>query len=146
MARKANGELWLLTGSGTGGFAGSARKIGTGWQVFTDIATPGDLNGDGRADLLARTKTGLLYLYLGTGAGTGTGTGYRPGQVVGQGWGGFAAILSTGDVTGDGVPDLMARTVTNTTYLYAGNGRGAVSSGRRLSAPWAATTQLFGVR
>ncbi|MGA8977870.1 MAG: FG-GAP-like repeat-containing protein [Pedococcus sp.] len=146
LARKANGELWLLTGSGTGGFAGTARKIGTGWQVFTDIATPGDVNGDGRADLLARTKTGLLYLYLGTGAGTGTGTGYRPGQVVGQGWGGFAAILSTGDVTGDGVPDLMARTVTNTTYLYAGNGRGAVSSGRKLSAPWAATTQLFGVR
>ncbi|KQZ88742.1 hypothetical protein ASD62_04890 [Phycicoccus sp. Root563] len=145
LARKTNGELWLLTGNGVGGFASTARKIGTGWQIFTDIATPGDVNKDGKPDLIGRSNTGLLYLYLGTGAGT-TGTGYRPGQVVSRGWGGHAAILSTGDLTGDGVPDLLARTGTNGTLVYAGNGRGGLLPGRTLATTWAATTRLFGVR
>ena len=145
LARKANGELWLLTGTGTGGFAGTARKIGTGWEIFRELATPGDLDGDGHADLIGRTRTGLLYLYLGTGAGA-TGTGYRPAQVIGHGWGAYSTILSSGDVTGDGKPDLLARTSTNVTWLYSGNGRGWVVNGRQLPTTWAATTQLFGVR
>lgn len=142
LARKANGELWLLTGTGTGGFAGTARRIGTGWQTYTDLVTPGDLTGDGRPDLVGRTKTGLLYLYV----GTGTGTGYQPAKLVGHGWGGFATVLSTGDITGDGLADLVARTTNNVTYVYAGDGRGGFRPGRKLSAPWAGTTALFGVR
>ncbi|WP_406830290.1 peptidoglycan-binding protein [Pedococcus sp. KACC 23699] len=145
LARKANGELWLLTGNGAGGFVGTARKIGTGWQNFVDIATPGDLTGDGRPDLLARGANGLLYLYAGTGAGT-TGTGLTSGRVVGTGWGSFASIFSTGDLTGDGRADLLARTKTNITYVYAGDGSGRVTSPRKLTTSWAPTTQLFGVR
>ena len=65
---------------------------------------------------------------------------------MGTGWGSFASIFSTGDLTGDGRADLLARTKTNVTYVYAGDGKGRVSSPRKLTTSWAATTQLIGVR
>ena len=145
LARKTNGELWLLTGNGTGRFVGTARRVGTGWQNFTDVVTPGDLTGDGRPDLMARTRSGLLYLYAGSGAGS-TGSGFTPARVVGSGWAGFASVFSAGDVTGDGKADLLARTSANVTYVYVGDGAGRVTSPRRLATTWAPTTRLFGVR
>ena len=70
MARKANGELWMVAGNGKGGFTGSWRRIGYGWQMFSQMITPGDVTGDGRVDLLGRTPAGKLYLYRGTGVAT----------------------------------------------------------------------------
>jgi hypothetical protein len=40
--------------------------VRTGWN-FTAVATTGDFTGDGKADALARTSGGTLYLYPGTG-------------------------------------------------------------------------------
>ena len=37
-----------------------------GWEAFTAVTSPGDFDGDGGADVLARTSSGLLYLYPGT--------------------------------------------------------------------------------
>ena len=77
------GALWLYRGSGTGGFAGY-EQIGTGWNALTAFVGPGDWDGDGRSDLLARTASGDLLLYRGNGAGrltspaVRTGTGWNP--------------------------------------------------------------------
>ncbi|MGG1908909.1 VCBS repeat-containing protein [Microbacterium sp. NRRL B-14842] len=49
------------------------RQAGTGWQEITEVTGGADYNGDGRADLVARTAAGQLYLYPGNGAG-GFGT------------------------------------------------------------------------
>ncbi|HEY3535026.1 MAG TPA: FG-GAP-like repeat-containing protein [Pedococcus sp.] len=146
LARKANGELWLLAGNGNGGFFGTWRKIGTGWQMFTQLITPGDFTGDGRADLLGRTASGRLFLYRGTGVATATATGYQPGVVVGTGWQVFNTVLSTGDLTGDGRADLVVRTPANVNYVYPGNGKGGFAARQRLAAPWGATTRVVGVR
>ncbi|MGW5656537.1 trypsin-like serine protease [Streptomyces humi] len=94
LARKSSGgDLYLYKGtgkSGTGLF--SARvKVRSGWTGFNTLAAVGDLTGDGKADLLARTTGGTLYLYPGTGKGTseifGTrkslGTGFQQYDIFG---------------------------------------------------------------
>lgn len=147
LARKTNGELWLIAGDGKGGFPGTGRRVGTGWQGFSQMITPGDVTGDGRADLMGRTPAGKLYLYKGTGVTTGTLSGMLPGLVVGSsGWQGFNTVFSTGDLTGDGKSDLIARTPNNVQYVYAGKGNGTFLAAKKFTAPWGATTRISGVR
>ncbi|WP_343243979.1 trypsin-like serine protease [Streptomyces sp. SID13726] len=90
---KSNGDLYLYKGvgkSGTGAFTAriKVRKAWTGYNVFDTV---GDITGDGRADLLARTPGGTLYLYKGTGKATSeifatrvsVGTGFQQYDIFG---------------------------------------------------------------
>src|SRR6476659_6445387 len=120
IARTPTGVLYLHRGNGAGGFLGSRTKIGTGWQVYDHIFSPGDFSGDGHADLIARTPTGVLYLYRGNGAGVFLGSR----TVLGTGWQVYDRVFSPWDFTGDGHADLIARTPTGVLYLYRGNGAG----------------------
>ena len=61
--------LWIHPGLGNGKI-GTAVKAGTGWNQYNVVRGHGDFNNDGRADLLARTPAGTLYLYKGTGKNT----------------------------------------------------------------------------
>ncbi|MFD5543123.1 trypsin-like serine protease [Streptomyces sp. NPDC127079] len=91
--RGSGGDLYLYKGtgkSGTGLF--SARvKVRSGWTGFNTLAAVGDLTGDGKADLVARTTGGTLYLYPGTGKGTSEifatrkslGTGFQQYDIFG---------------------------------------------------------------
>ena len=58
-------------------------------------------------------------MYRGNGAG-GWATGKA--EQVGGGWGGFTALASGGDFSGDGKPDVLARAADGTLLLYRGNG------------------------
>ncbi|GKQ39863.1 trypsin-like serine protease [Streptomyces sp. A012304] len=71
LARNSStGAVYLYPGTGTAGTtAFSARiKVAT-WSstTYNAFAAVGDVSGDGRADFLARTPGGTLYLYKGTG-------------------------------------------------------------------------------
>ena len=96
---------------------------------------------------MGRTPTGKLYLYKGTGVTTGTQRGMLSGVVVGSaGWQVFNTVFSTGDLTGDGKADLIARTAANVDYVYAGKGNGTFLPAKKFTAPWGATTRITGVR
>jgi len=59
--------------------------------------SPGDFTSDRKADILAITRSGDLYLYRGSGLGGFTGGGTK----IGAGWGVFTKVFSGGDCTGD---------------------------------------------
>jgi len=133
VARRPDGGLVLYSGNGSGGFLTSTRRIGAGWGIFTSVFSPGDFNGDGTSDVIARTSGGLLYLYPGNGSG-----GWLPRRTIGAGWQVFSTITSPGDFNGDGSSDLLARGRDGRLWLYPGTGTatGGMSSPKVVGTGW----------
>nr|WP_051717337.1 FG-GAP-like repeat-containing protein [Streptomyces sp. NRRL F-5727] len=71
VARDRTGVLWFYEGKAAPKTPfGTRIRVGAGWQVYDKLAGGSDLTGDGRNDLLATDKTGVLWLYPGTGSAT----------------------------------------------------------------------------
>lgn len=117
VARRPDGSLWLYAGSASGtGFATwrPGVLLGRGWNAMAALVGVGDVTGDGRADLLARERaTGYLWIYPGTGTG-----GFAARVRTATGWGGMTAVSGPGDLTGDRVPDVVARDAAGRLWLY----------------------------
>ncbi|WP_330348361.1 trypsin-like serine protease [Streptomyces sp. NBC_00582] len=70
---KSTGAVYLYKGTGKAGTAAfSARVKVLTWSntTYNAFDAVGDVNADGKADFLARTPGGTLYLYKGTGKAT----------------------------------------------------------------------------
>ncbi|MEU9334435.1 trypsin-like serine protease [Streptomyces sp. NPDC048290] len=68
---KTGSAVYLYKGTGKSGSAAFAPRIKVRtWAGFDAFAAVGDITGDGKADLLARTPAGKLSLYPGTGKAT----------------------------------------------------------------------------
>jgi hypothetical protein len=106
------------------------------------IVRIGDLNSDGREDVVARqSSNGVLWFYPGTGAGFGAR------KQLSTGWNTMREITAIGDLNGDGYPDLLAAQTSNgNLYLYPG--RAGVTLGPRVlvgSGGWGTVSELAGV-
>ncbi|NEC67206.1 VCBS repeat-containing protein [Streptomyces sp. SID9727] len=93
-------------------------SLGGGWSGYNAIVGPGDLSGDGKGDLLGRTTSGDLYLFKGNGQGTKLASRIK----VGYGYNAYNKIVGAGDLSGDGIADVVARAKDGTLYLYKGTG------------------------
>nr|WP_079168603.1 VCBS repeat-containing protein [Streptomyces colonosanans] len=93
-------------------------KIGSSWGSYNITVGPGDLTGDGKGDLLTRDSAGYLYVHPGNGTGRGFGARVK----VGGGWNTYNVIVGSGDFTGDGRADIVARNAAGTLYMYRGTG------------------------
>jgi hypothetical protein len=62
--------------------------VGTGWNGMTALMSPGDLNGDRTPDVLARDRTGTLWLYPRKGT-----SGWLPRVRIGTGWNAMDALF-----------------------------------------------------
>ncbi|MFC8502688.1 FG-GAP-like repeat-containing protein [Pedococcus sp. NPDC057267] len=128
---RSTGYLWLYPGNGVGGFLPRVR-VGSGWNGYSAILGPGDVNGDGVADLLAReASTGYLWLYPGDGRG-----GWLPRVRIGTGWNAMTALMSPGDLNGDRVPDVLARDATGNLWLYPRTAAGGWLPRVRVGTGW----------
>jgi secreted trypsin-like serine protease len=116
----SSGYLWIYPGKGNGSF--SARvQVSSGWNQYNSVRGHGDFTGDGKADLITRSKSNsYVYLYKGTGK---AGSGAFSSRIKVRTWSGYNAFDAPGDVTGDGRADFLARTPGGTLYLYKGTGK-----------------------
>ncbi|MFJ8132642.1 FG-GAP repeat domain-containing protein [Streptomyces hydrogenans] len=109
------GELYFTV---DGDFYAKGSVVSGGWGSYNRIFGPGDLNGDGKGDLLARDRSGVLYLLR----GNGQATGFASRLEVGRGWGSYNRLIGAGDISGDGRADILARDGAGVLWLYKGTG------------------------
>ncbi len=110
---------WLYSRPGTTALTtGSAETLAT----LNGLVPFGDINQDFKNDLLVRRSDGTMRAYLGTDSPP---LGDKPSLAVPGTWNVYDALVHTGDVTGDGRSDLIARErESGALYLFAGTGTG----------------------
>ncbi|MFI6944982.1 FG-GAP-like repeat-containing protein [Streptomyces sp. NPDC050422] len=142
LVRVKSGELRAYKPSCGGALKSTTAytKVGSGWNVYDALTSPGDLTGDGRADVIAReTSTGYLYLYESKGAGV-----FKGRVKIGTGWKGYL-LVGAGDLNGDGKGDLLARDTAGVLWRYAGTGAGALATRVKAGGGWQVYNSLVGV-
>jgi hypothetical protein len=128
----SDGTSYLYPGTGTGGH-GTRVSWGTALKDMTLIATAGDMNGDGFADVLARTSGGTLYLYPGAASGALNTAGRI---TVGSDWNGMGTIIGGHDHNSDGKTDVIAVGSDGTLWLYPGTGDGRLGARKSIGSSW----------
>ncbi|PWG07665.1 hypothetical protein DF268_41915 [Streptomyces sp. V2] len=123
----SDGTLWVYPGTKESGPAvlGTRYQVGTGWKSQDAIAT-GDLNNDGRIDVLSRQASdGTLWVYPGTGKTVGAfGTRYQ----IGRSWQ-TQDVTRTGDFNSDGLTDVLTRQASDgTLWVYPGTGKAGMET------------------
>ncbi|WP_077798837.1 VCBS repeat-containing protein [Streptomyces sp. JHA26] len=133
LARDTSGTLFLFRGKGHGASLSSPLRVGGGWNAYNKIVGAGDFTGDGRADIVARTPAGQLYLYRGTGVSTSP----LAGKVyLGSGWQQYNKLISPGDIDGDGRADLLAANSKGELFRYSSYSNGRFKARVKAGTGW----------
>ncbi|MGI5356488.1 FG-GAP-like repeat-containing protein [Streptomyces sp. CA-252508] len=135
LTRTTTGELYRHGAkcAGVPGPTSPKARIGAGFNAFDVLLNPGDMTGDGRADLLARQRsTGDLYLYADNAAG-----GIKAGVKIAGKWNGLT-LIGAGDLDGDGHADLLARDAGGELWRYESSGTGAFHPRVLVFSDWGA--------
>lgn len=101
---------------------------------------PGDMDGDGRPDMVAIDAAGKLRLYRGNGDGDVSDT---PDVIGSGGWSG-ASVTHRGDWTGDGLEDIVAR-VGSELRVYPGRLNGHPGAPTPIGTGFASDAQVVSV-
>ncbi|MFF5924378.1 FG-GAP repeat domain-containing protein, partial [Streptomyces flavochromogenes] len=114
-----------------------------GWGVYDRLSVPGDLGGNSTPDIIARDKSGDLWLYS-----KATGNGYTPKLDprvrIGTNWGVYDKIVGGSDLTGDSKPDLLATDKAGGLWLYPGTGNlnAPFSDRKNIGSSWGIYNQI----
>ncbi|MFJ5552949.1 FG-GAP-like repeat-containing protein [Streptomyces sp. NPDC093225] len=134
LVRNSAGELRRYTPScGKTVTPSTASKlIGTGWNQYDVLTSPGDVTGDGRGDLVARNATtGALYLYARNADGVFAARKQVPGAYKA-----YKRITGAGDLNGDGHGDLVLHDTGNELWRMSGLGGGRFAAPVKLADNW----------
>jgi hypothetical protein len=109
-------------------------SLGTGWGAYNVLTSPGDITGDGRADLIARkSSTGDIYLFAATSDGK-----LKAGVKIRSAWN-YNRIVGAGDLNGDGHGDLLARDASGELWRYDGTAAGQFKDRVLVFSDWGAS-------
>ncbi|MEE1816579.1 VCBS repeat-containing protein [Streptomyces sp. SP18ES09] len=135
LVRDTGGALWRFgtrPASPGGSLADTGGShVGGGWGAYDRLETVGNVAGSTAPDVIARDKTGVLWLYQGTGD---RNKPLAARTRIGSGWQTYTELAGGGDLTGDGRADLVATDKTGALWLYKGTGSA--------TAPFAARKQI----
>jgi hypothetical protein len=141
-AMSRTGRVHLYLGSAAGLSSMPAQSLagpdGAGGQFGYSVASAGDVNGDGFADVVvgadgAMSGTGRVHVYLGSAAGLSSTPAQSltgPDGASGRfGW----SVASAGDINGDGYADVVvgapyAMSETGRVHVYLGSAAGLSST------------------
>ncbi|WP_371654418.1 MULTISPECIES: FG-GAP-like repeat-containing protein [unclassified Streptomyces] len=137
LERADDGRLWFLPGTEDAKGMSKGKLVGGGWNSMTQLTRHGDYNGDGKEDIYARDRSGVLWFYPGRGDGA-----FGDRVKVGGGWNSMREISAAGELTGDGRRDLLARDTSGVLWSYPGNGRGTFGDRVKVGGGWNAMNQL----
>lgn len=136
MALDAAGTLWA--------YPFGARQWGQRVQVLAGIQdaasllTVGDMDGDGRRDVLVVDSQGVVRLYPQEGGSSDLS------RTVPVDWSGTVERSAAGDFTGDGVPDAFTTDATGTLSVWSGSGYGGFAAPRAVGSGWVGFDILAG--
>lgn len=145
LARDGSGVLTAYLGIGEAYFDPQSTdikkvRIGGGWNIYNALVGAGDLNRDGRADLLACDGSGQLWRYTGTGKSS-----FASRVRIGTGWNIYTRIIGAGDLNGDGAGDLLAVDASGNLWRYDGTGTGTFRSRVRIGTDWGIYNSIIGI-
>ncbi|EPH45898.1 hypothetical protein STRAU_1029 [Streptomyces aurantiacus JA 4570] len=116
------------------------------WDEKTRVVPFGDADGDRCNDLIVRLPGGEARLY--TPVCGGLPAPDSPHQRLARDWSRYDTLLASGDQTGDGRPDLLARDkATGDVYLYAHDGTdgaGAFKPRVKIRSSWTGYKRVIG--
>ncbi|MFF0425654.1 FG-GAP repeat domain-containing protein [Streptomyces sp. NPDC004520] len=141
-------DLWGWSTSGNLSYAAGESastelvNVGSGWNIYNKVLSPGTLGGGAAADIIARDSSGVLWIYLGYGNGKLTGR-----TKVGAGWNIYNQIAGVGDLSGDGKADIVARDGSGVLWLYKGTGdyKAPFTGRTKIGAGWGIYNTILGV-
>ncbi|MEU9298486.1 tachylectin-related carbohydrate-binding protein [Streptomyces sp. NPDC048266] len=133
-ARDKDGVLWRHEGTGdvTRPFA-PRKRVGGGWNAYTAVVPITTPTADGRGDLVARDKAGVLWYHQGTGKPSAP---FAPRKRIGGGWNAYTALVGVGDGS------LVARDRDGVLWRYKGEHNTLYGPRKRVGGGWNTYTAL----
>ncbi|MFF9505006.1 hypothetical protein [Streptomyces sp. NPDC014656] len=109
-----------------------AERLGTGWNTYTLMASPGNLAGGAADDIVGRDRDGVLWLHQ------SEKQKLLPRTKIGGGWQIYNKITGGSDLNGDGRGDLLATDTAGVLWFYAstGDAKAPFKARKRVGSGW----------
>ncbi|MFG2776098.1 hypothetical protein [Streptomyces sp. NPDC048350] len=106
--------------------------LGTGWNTYTLMASPGNVAGSVAHDVVGRDRDGVLWLHQSDRQKLLARTR------IGGGWNIYNKITGGSDLNGDGRGDLLATDTSGVLWFYAstGNATSPFKARKRIGSGW----------
>lgn len=121
------------------GVWGARIELARGLSTATRIFSVGDLDGDGRRDLVTMDAQNNAYVRPGQSGGT-----YGESRQLPVDWSGVTLTAAAGDVDGDGMPDMFTVDGAGTLQLWRGSPYGEFAQPVAVGGGWQAMDTLVG--